>query len=214
MFCGCPVRGEQNGIQSTAHLSPDFSGGLLRGYLHSTFCAVFCQLIHTHPDRLLQDEAELPKLPPLFFSAAGGVNSGGVDAAVAEDIREAHNVLETLIVRPGEEVAQIVGKDLLFEYPCRLRQPLQHLPDIGAVKRPSRPGDEYTALAYAALTAPGAEFFTQRVGNQDRAELALVVYACFSGGEALHGDRLQFADPQAEGAQRLDDQGQASVALL
>jgi len=28
---------------------------------------VFCQLIHTLPDRLLQDEAELPKLPPFFF---------------------------------------------------------------------------------------------------------------------------------------------------
>ena len=94
---------------STAHLSPDFSGGLLRGCFYSTYPVVFCQLIHTHPDRLLQDEAELPKLPPLFFSAAGGVNSGGVDAAVTEDIREAHNVLETLIVRPGEEMAEIVG---------------------------------------------------------------------------------------------------------
>ena len=50
---------------STAHLSPDSSGGLLRGCLHSTHCAMFCQLIHTHPNRLLQDEVELPSL---FFA--------------------------------------------------------------------------------------------------------------------------------------------------
>ena len=62
---------------------------------------------------------------------------GGVDAAVAEDVCEAHNVLETLIVRPGEKVPQIVGKDLLFEHPCRFCQPFQHLPDVGAVKRPT-----------------------------------------------------------------------------
>ena len=30
---------------STAHLSPDCSGGLLRGCPHSTHCAVVCQLI-------------------------------------------------------------------------------------------------------------------------------------------------------------------------
>ena len=133
---------------------------------------------------------------------------------MAEDVRKAHNVLKTLIVRPGEKVPQIVGKDLLFEHPCRFCQPFQHLPDVGAVKRPARPGDKDAASADAALVAPGAELPAQRVGDQDRAELALVLYACLPGGKALHRDGLQLADAQAEGTQRLDDQGQASVALL
>ena len=163
---------------------------------------------------VLQDEAELTELPPLFFSAAHRVNAGGVDAAVAKNVRETHNVLELRVMRPGEEVAQIVGKDLLCQHPRRLCQSFQHLPDVGAIKRPPRPGDKDTSRADAALVAPGAQLPAQCVGDQNRAELALVVYACLPGGKALHGDGLQLADPQAEGAQRLDDQGQASVALL
>ena len=64
---------------------------------------------------VLQDEAELTELPPLFFSASGRINPGGVHAAVAEDVREAHNVLELRVMRPGKEMAQVVGKDLLCQ---------------------------------------------------------------------------------------------------
>ena len=53
--------------------------------------------------------SELSELPPFFFAAAGGVDARGVDAAVSENVRKPHNVLEPRVVRPGEQVAQVVG---------------------------------------------------------------------------------------------------------
>ena len=39
---------------------------------------------------------------------------------MAEDVREARDVLEFRVMRPGEEVPQVVGKDLLSQYLCRV----------------------------------------------------------------------------------------------
>ena len=70
----------------------------------------------------LEYQAELSELPPFFAPAAGGVDAGRVDAAVSEDVREAHNVLELRVVRPGKQVAQVVRKDFFRQHLRRLRQ--------------------------------------------------------------------------------------------
>ena len=54
--------------------------------------------------------SELSELPPFFFAAAGSIDACRFDAAVSENVRKPHNVLELGVVRPGEQVAQIVGK--------------------------------------------------------------------------------------------------------
>lgn len=51
--------------------------------------------------------SELSELPPFFFAAAGGIDASRFDAAVTENVRKPHNVLELRVVRPGEQVAQI-----------------------------------------------------------------------------------------------------------
>ena len=66
--------------------------------------------------------SELSELPPFFFAAAGSIDACRFDAAVSENVRKPHNVLELGVVRPGEQVAQIVGKNLLREHLRRLRQ--------------------------------------------------------------------------------------------
>ena len=85
--------------------------GFLRWPLSRLFLFYPLRCVLSNIISILQDEAELRKLPPLFFPTAHRVNAGGVDAAVAEDVRETHDILEPLIMRPGEEVADIAGKD-------------------------------------------------------------------------------------------------------
>ena len=63
----------------------------------------------------------------LNFSAvlgAGGhdVNACGVDAAVAQNVRQLGNVLFNAVKRPGEQLAQIVGKDLAGLHPPPLHR--------------------------------------------------------------------------------------------
>ena len=158
--------------------------------------------------------SELSELPPFFFAAAGSIDACRFDAAVSENVRKPHNVLELGVVRPGEQVAQVVGKDLLRRYPRRLRQLFEHLPDVAAVKWLARPGDEHAAADDAALRAVGGELLCQRYGNENRPQLALVLDGRLSALQALHGDCLQFTDPQTEGAERLHQQGKAGIAAL
>ena len=132
-----------------------------------------------------------------------GINTGRVNAAVAEDVRKTHDVLELPVVCPGEQVAEIVGKDLLRQHLRRVSKALEHLPDVGAVERPSRARHEHRAGRDGALLAVRAQLPRQRVGDQNGAELALVPDARLAGREALDRDRFQLADAQAERAKRL-----------
>ena len=46
------------------------------------------------------------------------VDAGGIDAAVAEDIGESYYILLDRVIGAGEEVAEVVRKDLLFGDSC------------------------------------------------------------------------------------------------
>ena len=46
------------------------------------------------------------------------VDAGGVDVAVAEDIGESYYILLDGIIGAGEEVTEVVRKDLLFGESC------------------------------------------------------------------------------------------------
>ena len=50
------------------------------------------------------------------------VDPGGVDAAVAQNVRQLGNVLFNAVKRPGEQLAQIVGKDLAGLHPPPLHR--------------------------------------------------------------------------------------------
>lgn len=51
------------------------------------------------------------ELAQVFGAAFEGVDAGGVDAGVAEQVGEAQKVFFSGIEGAGEEVAQVVGKD-------------------------------------------------------------------------------------------------------
>ena len=50
----------------------------------------------------------------MFIAGGDNINSCGVDAAVAENIRQLGNILLDTVKGPGKELPQIVGKYLTF----------------------------------------------------------------------------------------------------
>lgn len=158
--------------------------------------------------------SELSELPPFFFAAARGVDARCVHTAVSEDVRETNDVLELLIVRPRKQVAEIVWEHLLCQHFCQRSQLFEHLPDVRAIKRPARPRDEYAPADDAAAFAVGGELAAQRIGQQDRPELALVLDMRLACAQAFDRDGAQLAHPYAEGAERLHQQGKAFVAVV
>jgi len=47
-----------------------------------------------------------------------GVDASGVDATVSEDIGESYYIFWDRVIGAGEEVAEVVRKDLFFGYSC------------------------------------------------------------------------------------------------
>lgn len=79
--------------------------------------------------------------------AAGGndIDSGCVDAAVAENVRQLCNVLFNPVKCAGKQMPQVMRKDLFRVYPRLLAKAFHLPPDIGAVHRFSCAGDKYSA---------------------------------------------------------------------
>ena len=59
----------------------------------------------------LQDKSQSFYFPAVFQSGGHDIDSGGVDAAVTQNVRQLGNVLFKTIEGTGEQLAQIVGED-------------------------------------------------------------------------------------------------------
>ena len=75
---------------------------------------------------------------------AGGfdVDSGGFDAAVAQDICQRGDVFLDFIEAAGEQVTHVVGIDFRGVHLRRVAQALHHAPDIAAIQRFSAAASE------------------------------------------------------------------------
>ena len=107
-------------------------------------------------------------------AALGGVNAGGVDAGVAQNIRQPGQVLFQRVVRPGEQVAQVVGEHLARLHSGALAQPLHIPPDVGAVHGLSRPRHEHRSSGDFLFLKIFFQRPAQLVRQKNRAALALV----------------------------------------
>ena len=71
----------------------------------------------------------------MAFPGLHGVDPRGVHTAVAQQVRQTHDVLFDGVKRPGEKVPQIVGVYLAPRHLRPFTQPLHTAPDIAAVQR-------------------------------------------------------------------------------
>ena len=59
-----------------------------------------------------QDKAHALHLPGVDGPALHGVDAGGVDAGVSQNVRQPGQILFQRVIAPGEQVAQVVGNTL------------------------------------------------------------------------------------------------------
>ena len=106
---------------------------------------------------------------------AGGqqVDPSGLDGAVAQNIRQLHYVLTGPVKGPGEQVPQIVGKDLSRRHTGGAAQPLHLRPNLCAGQPFSASGEKDLAggdfLFPGVLQQPAA----QSVRKKNSTDLAL-----------------------------------------
>ena len=137
-----------------------------------------------------------------------GVDAGGVDAAVAQDIGKAGQVLLHLIEGPGEEVPEVVGKDLPRRHPGLPAETFHLPPEVGPVQWPAvlgdkqGPGTDVDSLGVVQQPPP------ELPGEVDLPRLALVGDDCLPGPYRLQGEESKLADPDAGGADGLHGQEQ------
>lgn len=72
--------------------------------------------------RSLYHQSQPFDFPAMLDASTHNVDPGGVDAAVAQNVRQLGNVLFNAVKRPGEQLAQIVGKDLAGLHPPPLHR--------------------------------------------------------------------------------------------
>ena len=105
--------------------------------------------------------------PHMFHSfavlAAGGndIDSGCVDAAVAENIRQLGNVLFNAVKHPCEQMPQIMREYFLRIYPCLLAKTFHLPPDVGAADRPACSCNENCTRLYSLLRRIAEQFLLQ-----------------------------------------------------
>lgn len=80
---------------------------------------------------------------PMGVSSLHCVDSGGVHIGVPEDVRKPDDVLLHAVVRPGEQVPQVVGEYLALCHIGGLAQRFHIVPEVAAVQGLPVPGHEY-----------------------------------------------------------------------
>ena len=152
-------------------------------------------------------------------STLHGVDACGVDAGVAENVRQPGQVTLYGVIRSGEQVAEIVGEHLGRLHSSAFAQAFHIPPDVGAVKGPPRPRHEHRP---ADVLRPGGDFLCPEIvpeqaaqlgGQEHGAPLAFVDDFRSASDHGPNRDELQLRHPDAGGANGLDDEGEALVFL-
>ena len=76
-------------------------------------------------------------------AALGGVDAGGVDGGMAQNVRQPGEVFLQRVVGAGEKMAQVAGKDFARLHPGALAQGLHVPPGVRFVQRLARLGGEH-----------------------------------------------------------------------
>ena len=95
----------------------------------------------------LHDQAQAFDLSAMLGSGGHDIDSCGVDAAMAQNIRQLRNILLDPIKSPGKELAQVMGENLGRIHICSMTQPFHLRPNVTAIHRLSALCNEYGSAA-------------------------------------------------------------------
>ena len=126
----------------------------------------------------------------MFSSAGNRVEPGGVDAAVAQDIRQFCNIPVLIIVAPCEEVPQIVGKHFTGADASLGTESLHLRPDIAPVHGPPAFRDKDWAAGKSALPDILAQLAAEFSGQENCADVSFLYYRGYQAVDQASGERL------------------------
>ena len=101
----------------------------------------------------MEREVEAAERAAARLGAGLRVDAGRLDAGMAEQVGQAHDVLLLPVEREGKEMAQVVREHLLRGHARRRAQPFHHAPDVRAVERVAVLRDEHGPGGDALLPA-------------------------------------------------------------
>ena len=121
----------------------------------------------------LRYKSQSVQLPLVFRPGGQEVDAGGLEAGMAQHIRQLHDVTAGPVKGRGEQMAKVVGKDLAGRDPRRLAQPLHLRPDLTAAE--GRPVSGEKDLAGGDFLFPGVlqQPTAQSVRKKNSTDLAL-----------------------------------------
>ena len=142
----------------------------------------------------------------VFGAGGDNIDSCGVNAAVSENVGKLGNILLNAVKHTGEQVAEVVRKHLLRVDLCLDAQSFHFPPDIRAADWFAGAGYKNHSTLNILLRSIAEQFFSQLPDNKNRSCLALAVHHRLTAF-----GRLQFTDPDACTANRLQDEIQPFV---
>lgn len=161
----------------------------------------------------LRYKSKSVQLPLVFRPGGQEVDAGGLEAGMAQHIRQLHDVTAGPVKGRGEQMAKVVGKDLAGRDPRRLAQPLHLRPDLTAAEGRPVSGEKDLAGSGFLLFGVFQQLAAQLAGDEDGADLAFQGDLRPARSGRLHGNILHLADPDAGGADGLHQQSQPRFVL-
>ena len=167
-----------------------------------------------HPPIVSGDQPQPLQLPGVLRPGGDQVDPGGLDAGMAQHVRQLRHILMHPVEGPGEQVAQVVGEDFRRRDACLSAQALHLRPDLAAGHPLPGPGAEELPRKDPLLLRVPLQLPAQPAGDQDRPDLTLHVDIRPPLPHGLSGDVLHLADPDPGGADGLHQQGKPFFPLL
>lgn len=96
------------------------------------------QIPHYRPLRRCRLKAQFVDLPHALGAAGGCIDTGSINTAVSQNIRQTDDIFFCIVEGSGKQMAQVMRKYLVFRNTRFPSQPLHCVPSIGSIHRPSR----------------------------------------------------------------------------
>ena len=157
---------------------------------------------------VLSYQAQTLQLPGMLRAGGDQVDAGGLDAAVAQHVRQLRHVPADPVKGPGEQVPQVVGEHLGGRHPRPGAQGFYLRPDLPAGKTGSASGEKDLAGGGVLFFGVLQQLPAQLARQQDGADFALQAHLRPAPPGRLHGEVAHLAHPDAGGADGLQQQGQ------
>ena len=114
------------------------------------------------------------------------INAGGVDTAVAEQVRQFGNVMLKTVKGARKQVPEVVWINLAGRNTSFLAQSFHVAPDIAPVKGFSGSADKHRAGLNAGFSNISNKQFLKRCRDKNDPCFIFAVYHCFAAADCFH----------------------------